>query len=111
MQIVFAVDLDDICACASDISAHRVEEIRNINDVRLLGCILDNCLSLSPYSRKHSVHRSAYSNEIEIDLVAYQLVSLDMVCAPLYLVGSAQSFESFQVLVDRSVTERTSARH
>ena len=71
-QIIHAADLDDVSTGAADVGAHRVEEVRQIDDMRLLGGILEDRLTLRLDCGEHQVDGRADGNGIEVDTCAVE---------------------------------------
>ena len=111
VEVLNASYLDDVGTCAHDVGAHGVEEVCKVDDMRLLGGILDNSKTLSLYSRKHSIHRSSDSNDIEEYLSAPELVCSEVDHALTERILSTESRKRLEVLVYGTVTEGTSSRH
>ena len=110
-QIIYAADLDDVGTGAADVGAHRVEEVRQIDDMRLLSGILEDRLTLRLDGGKHQVDGRADGNGIEVDTRAVE----GTLCTALddsavdEVVLRAHQRKALKVLVDRTNTEVTAA--
>ena len=106
VELLNSLDADDIGTCALDVSSHAVEEVRNINDVWLLGCVLDDGLALSHYSRHHDIDGSTYADNIEVDVASHELISLGIDDILNVDLGSKSS-KALDMLVDRTKADVT----
>ena len=68
VQRIHALDFDDIGTRADDVGAARIEEVGQVDHMRLLCRILDYRLPLRFDSGKHNVDRGADGNNIHIDI-------------------------------------------
>ena len=64
-------------ACALDVCAHAVQEIRDIDDVRFLRRILQYGSSLRKRRRHHDIDGSADRHHIKKDVLAAELLALN----------------------------------
>ena len=63
-------DLDNVSTGTHNVSAHGVEEVCKVYDMRLFSCIFYNCEALSLYCCEHSVHSSSDSDNVEEYLIS-----------------------------------------
>ena len=110
MKSLNTTDADHISTCTLDISTHTVQEIGNINNMRLSCSILDNCTACCHGSCHHDIDSRADRNHIQEDMTSMKILSPgnDSTMENIHL--STKSTKSFQMLVDRSAADITSAR-
>ena len=84
MEAADAVDTDHIRSGSLDISAHAVQEVGHVNDVRLLGRILDDRLSDCAGSRHHNVDRRADRNYVHENMSTSHMITLGENSSVLY---------------------------
>ena len=104
MELLNSSDTDHICTCSLDIGSHAVEEVGNINHMRLLGSILDNCLALCHYCSHHDIDGGANADNIKINMLAHQLISLST-DDPLNGDLGSQCSKALDMLVDRAKSD------
>lgn len=104
-----AADLDNVGACAADVRAHRVQEVREIDDVRLTRRVLDDRKAPGLDSCEDDIHRRADRHHIEINVGAAQRVGRNLDHTVVERIGAAQRVEALDVLVDRPHAEITAA--
>ena len=115
VQALDAADLDHVRARALDVRAHGVEEVRQIDDVRLLGAVLHDGLALGQHRGEHDVHRRADRDNVEINVCAVQAL-FGRLGADVTALGQghrgAERLEALDMLVDRAhAAEIAAARH
>ena len=118
MESGHTIDADPVRTCASDISTHLVQELGNINNMRLLGCILDNCPAFCHGSGQHHIDRGADAHYVQIDLGSLKgrfagLRIILCICIDETVLNTdlcAQQFKALLVLVDRTGTDLAAAR-
>ena len=71
-HLLDAAHLDHVGARAGDLRTHGVQEVREVDDVRLLGAVFDDRHAAAQNCRKQDVHRRADGDDIEIDMAAAQ---------------------------------------
>ena len=105
MQALYTANLDHISTGALNIRAHCIQEVRQIDNVRLLRAVLHNRLTLGQNSCEHDVHGRADRNNVKINMCAVQTV-LGCLDPDVTALGQrylcAQSFKTLDVLVDRT---------
>ena len=84
MELLNALDADHIGARALDAGAHAVQEVGHVNDVRLLGRILDDRLSDCAGSRHHNVDRRADRNYVHENMSTSHMFTLGENSSVLY---------------------------
>ena len=93
-------NLNNICACTSNICTHRIKEICKVNYMWLFRSIFYYCFALCLNSSKHYIHSSSNRNNIHIDMVSYKLISFhtnhSAIC---YAIISTKSFKAFKMKV------------
>ena len=89
--------------------AHGVQEVGNVDHVRLFGAVFDDGLARGFDRREHEVYRCPYGGNIEIDVGADQISALvfgnAVHRAELGLNVDTQRLKTFQMLVDRPRAE------
>ncbi len=111
MQVFYTADLDNVGTRAADIRAHRVQEVREVNDMRLFGSVLDDGLTLRLDGGEHDVDGRSDGNGIEINARAVEglgSVKRDDRAVD-QIVFRAHELEALEVLVDRTNAEVTAA--
>lgn len=110
MKSLNTTDTDHISTCSLDISSHTVQEIGNINNMRLSRSILYNCTACCHGSCHHDIDSRTNRNHIKENMASVKILSFgnDSTMTDIHI--SAKSAESFQMLVDRSTADITSAR-
>ena len=113
VQRLDAAHLDDVGARAGDLRAHGVQEVREVDDVRLLGAVFDDRHAAAQNCRKQDVHRRADGDDIKIDVAAAQpaLRGVGADIAAGLLDHGAHGLEALDVLVDGADAEVAAARH
>ena len=110
-QIIHAADLDNVGTGAADVGAHRVEEVRQINDMRFLGGVLEDGLTLRLDSGEHQVDGRADRYGVEIHSRAVEGAggsALDDRAVDEFIVRTHHR-KALEVLVDRTHAEVTAA--
>src|SRR5699024_6926853 len=110
-----AADLDDVRARALDVRAHGVQEVRQVDDMRLLGAVFHDGLALGEHRSEHDVHGRADRYHVKIDVRAVQAL-LGRFGADVTALGQrdcgAERLEALDMLVDRAhAAEIAAARH
>ena len=110
---VRAVDLDGVRAGAAHVRAHGVEEVREVDDVRLLGGGLDYGAAAGHAGREDDVHRRADADLVEVNLGAVELavggLGVDKAAGDLHV--GAQGGHALDVLVYGPDAEVAAAGH
>ena len=105
VQALHAADLDHVRARALDVCAERVQEVRQIDDMRLLCAVLHDGLALCQNRCEHDVHGRADGDNVEINMCAVQAV-LGRLDPDVTALGQsdlgAERLEALDVLVDRT---------
>ena len=109
VEIVAPEDTDDIRARALDARAHRVQEVRQIHNMRLLGGVVDDGRTVRLGCGKHHVNRRADRYAVKNNVRARQHVRFRL-DAPAHLFYiCAQHPEPLEVLVNRARPDFASA--
>ena len=112
MHPLDAAHLDDIGARAAHIRAAHIQEVCQIDDMRLLGTVFKDGLALRHDGGKHPVHGRADADLIEEDMSAGQaLLGADRDHAVVHAVLRAEGAEGLEVLVDGAGAKVTAAGH
>ena len=112
MQLLHALNTDRIGACTADFSAHLVQIVRQIDNLRLLGNVLQNSRALSQSCSHHNILRCANARKIKINARALQALRstrFDITMALLDI--HAQSLKALQMNINRTCTDGAAARH
>ena len=110
-QIVNAPDFNYISSGAHDVCSHWVQEISKIDNMRFFCCVFNDAQSLCFYSGKHCVHCCAYRNNVQIDLISSKTVGSYVDHTVIKIAIRTQCGKCFQMLIDRTISQRTSSRH
>ena len=108
-----AADLDDVRARAGDLCAHGVQEVGKVDDMRLLGAVLDHGQTAAENGGEQNIHRRADGDDIQIHVAAAQ-TALRRVGADIaagLLDHGAHGLKALDVLVDGADAEVAAARH
>ena len=101
VERLHAVYADRIGTGAADVGAHEVQEVCQVDDVRLLRRVFDDGGALGQRRRHHDVHRRAHGDDVEVDVRALHVSALgvgDDIVALAH--GGAHGGEALDVLVD-----------
>ena len=79
--------------------------------MRFFGCIFNDSQTFCFYGSQHNINGSAYRHYIHINIVTCKLLCLYIYHTAIQTVGGSQGRKAFQMLVDRSYTKITAARH
>ena len=110
-QALYAADLDHIGTGAHNIGAHGIEEVGQIYDMRLLGGVFNNGLTLSQGCSDHNIHGGSHRDHIQIDVGALQAficVGIDDRIAAAFHLG-AQRLKALDMLVNGTDTAKVAA--
>ena len=110
MQLFHAADTDHIRTGALDIGSHTVQEIGHIYYMRLPGTVLNDRIPVRHGCRHHNVDGSSDGYCIQINVAASQLFRLCADSAVADADSGSQRFKSFQMKVNGSAADITSAR-
>ena len=113
-QFVHALDLDGIRPRAAHIGPHGVQEIRQIDDMRLFRGVFNHGRSLRRRGGHHDIHRRADGYHVQIEIRAFQMVVSGSRVDKAALYGDAgpQSGKALDMLIDRThAAEGTAAGH
>ena len=110
---VRAVDLDAVRAGPAHVRAHGVQEVREVDDVRLLGGVLDYGAAAGHAGREDDVHRRADADLVQVNPRAVQLAvyGLGVHKAAGHVHVRAQGGHALDVLVYRPHAEVAAAGH
>ncbi len=109
VEMLLTADADHIRAGALDLRAHGVEEVGQVNDMGLLGCVVDGGVALGLDCRHHHVDGAAHGHHIKEHVAADKLVRPGNDAAAHGIHLSAQGFKALDVLVDGAGADGTSA--
>ena len=105
VQALDAADLDYIRARSLNVCPHRVQEVRQVHDMRLLGAVFHNGLALGEHRGEHDVHGRADRYHVKVDMRAVQPV-LGSLRADIAALGQGngcpERLKALDVLVDRA---------
>ena len=111
-ELLHAADADGVRAGALDVRAHGVEEVREVDDMRLLGGVFDRGDAIGEDGGHHDVHRRADADHVEIDGRALEAAAPGRGVDEVALRHvRAHRAEALDVLVDRTYTEVAAAGH
>ena len=113
VQLLHAVDLDRVGACAADIRSHGVEEVRQVDDMRLSRRIFDDRAAARRHGGEDNVHRRADRDLVKIDARTAQaaLRRLGDHKAVAYVHLGAERRHALDVLFDGANAEIAAAGH
>ena len=112
-QAVHALNFNGVRAGTPDVGAHRVEEVGQVHDMRLLGSVLDDGVAFRPDGGHHDIHGSAHGDHIQIDVGALEAAGLrgSVDEAALHHDLGAKRGKALHVLVDGAHPEVAAAGH
>ncbi len=105
-----ALDHDALLAGALDAGPHRVQQLRQVRDLRLAGAVLQHRRPSCQRGGHHQVLGPGHGRYREPELGADQPVGASRDVAVLELDLGAERLEARQVLVDRAHADRAAAR-
>ena len=109
VEMLLTADADHIRAGALDLRAHGVEEVGQINDMGLLGSVVDGGVALGLDCRHHHVDGAAHGHHIKEHVTADKLVRLGNDAAAHGIHLGAQGLKALDVLVNGAGADGTSA--
>ena len=109
VQMIHSPDTDGIRACSLDVCTHAVQKVSYIYNMRLLGRIFKDCLSLCQGSCHHNINGSAYRNHIKIDMAGHQVDRMGKHRSPLDHYLCSQCPKSLDMLVNGPAADVASA--
>ena len=109
VQLVNAVDGDDAGPFAVDFGPHRLQVVRQIDDLGLLGRIFDNGGALGECRRHQRVLGAANGQFLKQDSIAHQAFRLGDDVARVDLDLGTESSHGVDVQIDGSATDRAAA--
>ena len=111
VHLLDAVDLDDVGTGAVYVCTHHIQEIGQIDNVRLTGHVFKNRRAFGQDSGQHGVHRGTDGDRVKKDVSADQMLRPDVDLAVLHGILCTKGGEGFQVLVNRARAQIAAARH
>src|SRR5574343_58493 len=109
VQLVDALDADDVGAGAGDAGAHRDQAIGQVDHFRLTRGIFDDRFALGQASGHHQVLGAGHGAHVGADASALQAGRLGMDVALLDLDLGAHRLQTLDVLVNRPGADGTAA--
>ena len=109
VKLLHTFDTDHICTCTLNIGTHAIQEIGNVYNVRLSGCILNNRAAWCQGCCHHNVNRRSNGNHIKENMAAMKICCLCNNCAVKNIHLGTKGSESFQMLVDWTASNIASA--
>ena len=106
-----AMNFDNVGTGTMHVSAHHVQEVSKVHNVRLTSYVFQNSRALCQHGSQHGVHGSTDGHRVKEHMPAHQVVGLDMNLTVLHRVLSAKGGESLQMLVDGTGAEIAAAGH
>ena len=106
-----AMNFDNVGTGTMHVSAHHVQEVSKVHNVRLTSYVFQNGRALCQHGSQHGVHGSTDGHRVKEHMPAHQVVGLDMDLTVLHRVLSAKGGESLQMLVDGTGAEVAAAGH
>ena len=101
MQLFHAANTNHIRPGALDLRPHAVEEIRTVNNMRLLGGILDDRQSPRERCRHHDIDGRTHGHHIEVDMTSDEILRPRDDHAVFNADVRPQGAESLDMLIDR----------
>ena len=110
MKFLHTDDTNYIGSCATNVSAHTVQEIGHIHDVGFLCSIFNDRLPLCHRSCHHNVDGSSYRNLIQINMGSGQMLCLCPYQSMGNFHGRPHGTKSFDMQVDGAASDITASR-
>ena len=112
VKLLDSGDLDEGGAGAADPGPAHVEEVGEVDDMRLAGCVVDRGLSRRRDRGEHDVDRRPDRGYVEIDRSAVKpsVRAEGMVAAVFDPDFGSQGLKSLDVLIDRAHSEIAASR-
>ena len=113
LQLANAANLNDIGSRAGYLRAHSVQEVRKVNDMRLLRAVFDDRHAAAKNGSKQNVHRRADGNNVKVHMAALE-AAIGRICADIaaqLLDARAHRLKALDVLVDGTHAEIAAAGH
>ncbi len=114
MQTCDSLDFDGVSACALDLRSHFVQEVRKVDNLRLLSCVFDKSRALGQNSRHHDILSRTHARKVKVNRVADEPLrscdSLDIAFVVVQRDNCAQCLQSLQMKVNWSCTDCAAAR-
>ena len=110
VEPVHPSDADGVCSGPLYVGAHTVKEVGNVNNMRLLGRVLQYGLPLCKGCRHHDIDGCTNRNHIQINVACHQINGMGNHSAPLNDDLGAQSPEPFDMLVNGPAADIASPR-
>ena len=110
VQLLNALDADHIGARALDAGAHAVEEVGRVDNVRLLGGILNDRHTLCHDGCHHDIDGRAHRDDVHVDMGSAKHIRLGYDHSGRRKAHiRAQCPEALDVLIDRTQSDITAA--
>ncbi len=107
---LYSVDDDLIGACTCNLGAHRITEISQISDFRILSGVFNYGLTFRQNCGQHDVFSSAIGRAIQVDSGSYELFGRGVHVAVLTPDFGSESLETALVQINSSFADCASAR-
>ena len=105
-----ALDFQDVGSRAMNLGAHHVEEVGQIDDLRLARGILDHRGALGQRGGHHEVLGAGHGDEIQYQTAAFQTLGTGMNVAVAHVNLRTHLRQPLEMQVDRPAADRAAAR-
>ena len=111
MKLFHTADFDNVRSCADNIRAHRVEAVREVNNVRFFRGIFDNGKTFRLNCRHNAIYRRTDGVFVKENLVSDKPVCGEVNHTAVDFTPRAECREALEVLVNGTVTKIAAAGH
>ena len=106
MHVIHTTDTNSIGTGTTHASAHGVQEVSQVDHMRLTGCVMDRCIAVRTSSCQQYIDRTTDSNTVHEDIGADH-ITLCIDHAAVIVDLRAQCTESFHMLFKGTISDRT----
>ena len=110
VKLLYTFNTDHISTCALNVRTHAVQEIGNVYNMGLSGCVLNNGTSGSQGSSHHNIDRCTNRYNIQKNMTAMEVFCFSNNCSMKNIYRCSKCPESFQMLVNRTASDVTASR-
>ena len=69
-ETIYADNLDHICSGTLDVGPHLIQELRHINNMRFLRCILNDGHAFGSGCCQHNIDGCTHTDHVKINMLA-----------------------------------------
>src|SRR6267154_4413797 len=109
VKLLHSVDSDGMCTCAFDFCAHFGEQRSQVRDFGFAGAIFHDGLALGQSGCHHQIFSAGNGDLVENNMTAVQPLRAGFYIAMLLLDSSAETFQAFDMEIDGTGANGTTA--